>query len=57
MLLLLPGVQKNVYLSARNLQRTQVMTASALNTYKVLDADVLVVTEKSLEAIDAVLDK
>jgi large subunit ribosomal protein L4 len=44
-------------LSARNLQRTQVMTASALNTYKVLDADVLVVTEKSLEAIDAVLDK
>ena len=57
LLLLLPGVQKNVYLSARNLQRTQVMTASALNTYKVLDADVLVVTEKSLEAIDAVLDK
>ena len=57
LLLLLPGVQKNVYLSARNLQRTHVMTASALNTYKVLDADVLVVTEKSLEAIDAVLDK
>ena len=57
LLLLLPGVQKNVYLSARNLQRTQVMTASALNTYKVLDADVLVVTEKSLEDIDAVLDK
>ena len=57
LLLLLPGVQKNVYLSARNLERTQVMTASALNTYKVLDADVLVVTEKSLEAIDAVLAK
>ena len=57
LLLVLPSANKNVYLSARNLQRTQVMTASALNTYKVLDADVLVVTEKSLEAIDAVLDK
>ena len=57
LLLLLPGVDKNVYLSARNLQRTEVMTASALNTYKVLNADVLVVTEKSLTAIDEVLNK
>ena len=51
-LLLLPNVNKNVYLSARNLQRSEVMTASALNAYKVLNADVLVITEKSLEAID-----
>lgn len=57
LLLLLPGVDKNVYLSARNLQGTQVMTASALNTYKVLDADVLVVTEKSLASIDETLNK
>ena len=56
-LLLLPEVNKNVYLSARNLQRTEVMTASALNAYKVLNADVLVVTEKSLEAIDGILNK
>jgi len=56
-LLLLPEVNKNVYLSARNLQRAEVMTASALNTYKVLNADVLVVTEKSLESIDGVLNK
>ena len=56
-LLLLPEVNKNVYLSARNLQRSEVMTATALNTYKVLDADVLVVTEKSLEAIDGILNK
>ena len=48
-LLLLPGVNKNVYLSARNLQRTEVMTASALNAYKVLNADVLVVTEDALK--------
>ena len=56
-LLLLPEVNKNVYLSARNLQRAEVMTASALNAYKVLNADVLVVTEKSLESIDGILNK
>ena len=56
-LLLLPDVNKNVYLSARNLQRSEVMTASALNAYKVLNADVLVITEKSLEAIDGILNK
>ena len=57
LLLLLPEVDKNVYLSARNLQRAEVMTASALNTYKVLNAEVLVVTEKSLESIDGILNK
>ena len=54
-LLLLPNVDKNLYLSTRNLKKAQVMTASALNTYKVLDADVLVVTENSLKLIDSTL--
>lgn len=57
LLLLLPDVKKNVYLSARNLQRTEVMLASSLNTYKVLNADVVVMTENSLKEIDAVLNK
>ena len=57
MLMVLPEVNKNVYLSARNLQRTEIMTASALNTYKVLNADVLVVTENSLKTIDGILTK
>ena len=56
-LFLLPESQKNVYLSARNLQRTEVMIANLLNAYKVLNADVLVVTENSLKAIDAILTK
>lgn len=56
-LLLLPEVNKNVYLSARNLERSEVMVASTLNAYKVLNADVVVVTEKSLESIDTVLTK
>ena len=56
-LLLLSGVNKNVYLSARNLQQVEVMTASALNAYKVLNADVLVITEDALKLIDNVLIK
>ena len=56
-LMLLPDVNKNVYLSARNLQKSEVMLASSVNAYKVLNADVLVITEKSLEAIDKVLNK
>ena len=55
MLYLLPDTNKNVYLSARNLQRTEVLEAAKLNTYQVLNADVLVITEKSLETIDGVL--
>ena len=56
-LLLLPEVNKNVYLSARNLHQAEVMTASALSSYKVLNADVLVITENSLKLIDGVLTK
>ena len=56
-LILLPEENKNVYLSARNLQGAEVMAASPLNTYKVLNADVLVIAEGSLKAIDAVLTK
>ena len=57
LLLLLPEVNKNVYLSTRNLQRAEVMTATALNAYKVLNSDVLVITENSLKAIDSILTK
>lgn len=57
LLLLLPEVNKNVYLSTRNLQRAKVMTATALNAYKVLNSDVLVITENSLKAIDSILTK
>ena len=51
-LFVLPGVDKVVYLSSRNLERVNVMAASALNTYKVLDADVMVVAEGALPVIE-----
>ena len=57
MLMVLPEVNKNVYLSARNLQRAEIMTATALNSYKVLNADVLVIAESSLKAIVGILNK
>ena len=55
MLLLMPEANKNVYMSARNLQKAEVLEARKVNTYKVLNADVLVVTENSLKAIDEIL--
>ena len=57
LLMVLPDVNKNVYLSARNLQRTNVMLAASINAYKILDADVMVITENSLKTIDGILDK
>ena len=57
LLFVLPEANKNVYLSARNLQKAEVIEAANVNTYKVLDADVLVITEKSLETIDGILNK
>ena len=55
LLLILPEANKIVYLSARNLQRANVETISGLNTYNVLNAGVVVFTEKSLSAIDNIL--
>ena len=57
MLFVLPEANKNVYLSARNLQKSEVIIAANVNTYKVLNADVMVITENSLKAIDGVLNK
>ena len=54
-LMVLPEANKNVYLSARNLQKAECIIAANVNTYKVLNADVMVITEKSLEAINNVL--
>ena len=56
-LFVLPGQDKAVYLSARNIERVNVMAASALNTYKVLDADVLVLAEGALNVVEQNLNK
>ena len=52
LLLVLPSQNKNVYLSARNLSNVNIVTASDINTYKILDCVSLVLTESSIDAID-----
>ena len=56
-LFVLPSNNKAVYLSARNLKGTQMAIASDINTYGIMNAEVLVVTESSLEVINNTLNK
>jgi len=51
-LLVLPVKNDFIYLSARNLQKADVITTSGLNTYKIMDTASLVLTERSLEMIE-----
>lgn len=51
-LLVLAEQNKNVYLSARNIKGANIMTATDLNTYKVLDNKALVLTESSIAVIN-----
>ena len=55
LLMVLAEANKNVYLSARNIQRHDMAVASAVNTYQVLNADAMVVTESALAAIEGTL--
>ena len=55
LLLVLPEANKNVYLSARNVKGANVQPVSGLNTYRVLEAGVLVLTESALSAMDNIV--
>ena len=46
---------RNVVLSARNIQRTQVVLARNLNTYDILNAKRIFITESALKPIDEIL--
>ena len=50
--LVLPSQNKNVYLSARNIEKFFVITAAELNTYRILDNKKLVVTESSVAVLN-----
>ena len=54
-LLLVNESNKNVYLSARNLKRANVMRAQDINTYSVLNASNLIICENSLKEIEKML--
>jgi large subunit ribosomal protein L4 len=52
-LFILGGINKNVYLSARNLERTNVVTNSEISTYGIMNAQHIVFLESSLEQIES----
>jgi len=56
-LFVLPKSDKNVVLSGRNIQNTKIVTADQINTYDVLNADMLVLAESSVEKIEKTLLK
>lgn len=51
-LIILPEANKNVYLSARNLQYVNVTTISELNTYKILNAKSLIIVQAALDGLN-----
>ncbi len=56
-LFVLGGESKNVYLSSRNVQKSKVVNASGVNTYNVLNANKVIISESSLEGIQSNLSK
>ena len=56
-LFVLGELNNNVYLSSRNLKGTEVITSSELSTYKIMNANSLVLFEGSLEGIETNLSK
>ena len=52
-LLVLSEANKNVYLSARNLAKANVMVSADVNTYSILDAKYMVLTEQAVADLTA----
>ncbi|WP_066759093.1 50S ribosomal protein L4 [Crocinitomix algicola] len=55
-LFVLPEDNKNVFLSARNIQGANVVTVDSLNTYEILNANKLVIVEGAVEKIESILN-
>ena len=56
-LIVLGGSNNNVYLSSRNLKGSEVITSSELSTYKIMNANKVIVVESALEGIESNLSK
>jgi large subunit ribosomal protein L4 len=56
-LFVLGASNNNVYLSSRNLKGSEVITSSELSTYKILNANQVILLESSLEGIETNLSK
>jgi large subunit ribosomal protein L4 len=56
-LLVLAEPNNNVYLSSRNLSKSEAITTSELSTYKIVNANSLVISESSVDEIVTILNK
>lgn len=56
-LFVLGGSNNNVYLSSRNLKNSEVITNTELSTYKILNANQVVLMESAIEGIESNLGK
>ena len=52
-LLVIDGLNKNVYLSARNFNKSDVISDSEISTYKIINAQHLIIEEKAVEKIES----
>ncbi len=53
-LLVMSNTDVNVLLSARNLKKVKIIRASDLNTYEILDAKIMLITESSVKEIEKI---
>ena len=54
-LFVLPETDKNIVLSARNIQNAKVINVNSLNTYDILNANKLLIAESSMKEIEKIL--
>lgn len=55
-LFVLPAENKNAFLSSRNIQGANVVTADSLNTYEILNAHKVVIMEEAVGKIESILN-
>jgi large subunit ribosomal protein L4 len=55
-LFVLPEQNNNIYLSSRNVQGVEVVTAAELNTYKIMKASKLILVESAVDVLQATLE-
>ncbi len=52
----LPEQNKNIYLSSRNVQGIEVVTANELNTYRIVKASKLILTERAIDVLQSTFE-
>lgn len=54
--IVLPEQNNNIYLSSRNVQGVEVITAAELNTYKIMKASKLILVESAVDVLQATFE-